>query len=51
VIEQPIEEIGRTTGELIMRRIAGDNKGFPQRVILDPKMIVRDSVRKLDHRE
>jgi DNA-binding LacI/PurR family transcriptional regulator len=50
VIEQPIEAIGRTTGELIMRRIAGDNAGFPQRVIHEPKMLVRDSVRKLEHR-
>jgi DNA-binding LacI/PurR family transcriptional regulator len=46
VIEQPLEEIGKTTGELIMKRIKGDYAEFPQRFRLKTRMLIRDSVCK-----
>ena len=48
VIEQPLEEIGKTVGELIMKRIKDDYTDFPQTFKLKTRMLIRDSVRKLD---
>ena len=48
VIEQPLDEIGKTAGELILKRIKADYTDFPQKFKLKTRMLVRDSVRKLN---
>jgi LacI family transcriptional regulator len=48
LVEQPVEKIGEAAGELILKRIRGDYTGFPQKVELKTKMLLRDSVRKLE---
>jgi LacI family transcriptional regulator len=47
VIEQPLDEIGKTAGELMLKRIKGDYTDFPQIVKLKTRMVIRDSVQKL----
>lgn len=44
VIEQPLAEIGTTAGQLMVRRIRGNDGDFPQRVRLKTRMLPRDSV-------
>ncbi len=48
LVEQPIETIGKTAGELMIRRIKGDNADFPKKVILETRMLIRNSVRKIN---
>lgn len=48
IIEQPLDEIGKTTGELMLKRIKGDDTDFPHIVKLKTRMLIRDSVRKLE---
>ena len=50
VIEQPLEEIGKTVGELIMKRIKNDYTDFPQTFKLKTRMLIRGSVRKLEEK-
>lgn len=47
VIEQPLERIGRTVGEIMMKRIRGDYSDFPQKIELKTRMLIRDSVQKI----
>lgn len=46
-IEQPLELMGRTVGELMLKRIWGDFSDFPTRIELKTKMLPRKSVRQL----
>ncbi len=50
VIEQPLELIGKTAGELILKRIRDDVSDFPQTVELRTKMLIRDSVQNVDRK-
>ncbi|PID58780.1 hypothetical protein CSB45_01920 [candidate division KSB3 bacterium] len=44
LVEQPVKMIGKTAGELIIRRIRGDNTHFPETITLETRMLIRDSV-------
>ena len=46
VIEQPHDEIGKTAGKLILKRIQGNFSDFPKTIKLKTKMLIRDSIQK-----
>ena len=48
LIEQPLEKIGEAAAELMLKRIRGDYADFPQKVELKTKLLLRDSVRKIE---
>ena len=45
LVEQPIERMAQTAADLLLQRMRGDNKDFPQRITLNTKMVMRESVR------
>jgi LacI family transcriptional regulator len=47
LVEQPIERMAQTAAHLLLQRIKGDYKDFPQTITLNTKMLIRDSVRTL----
>lgn len=47
IIVQPMQDIGRNAAKLMLRRIRGDNSGFPQTIRLKADLILRDSTRAL----
>ena len=49
LVEQPLEDIGRAAGELMLQRIRGDEANFPQNIKLNTRLLVRKSVRKLEN--
>ena len=46
-VEQPMSEIGRSAGELILSRVRDNKKSTPQTVFLPTRLVIRDSVKKL----
>ncbi len=47
-VGQPVEEIARTSVELLLRRIKGDYESFPEFRRLATKLHIRDSVKKIN---
>jgi len=47
LIEQPYQKIGEVAAELLIRRIKGDYTDYPQKICLNTKMILRDSVKTI----
>jgi LacI family transcriptional regulator len=47
VVAQPVELIGKTSAELLMRRVRGDLAGFPLSISLETRILVRETVRKI----
>jgi LacI family transcriptional regulator len=45
LVEQPIERMARTAADLLLQRMRGDDKDFPQCITLNTKMVMRESVR------
>jgi LacI family transcriptional regulator len=43
VVAQPIEELAETAAKLIIQRIQQPNKSDAQSIVLEPKLIIRDS--------
>ena len=44
LVEQPIERMAQTAADLLLQRMRGDRKDFPQVVTLNTKMVMRESV-------
>ncbi len=44
VVAQPVRLIGKTSAELLMRRVRGDLADFPLRVSLDAEILVRETI-------
>ncbi|MCP4399918.1 MAG: LacI family transcriptional regulator [bacterium] len=44
LVEQPLDEIGKAAGELMIQRIRGDYTDFPQKIKLNTRLLVRNSV-------
>ncbi len=47
VIEQPLDDLGRTAGKLMMKRIKGNFSDFPRTIKLKTKMCMRHSIRTI----
>lgn len=46
-VEQPREEIGRLALEMLMKNMAGEEQGTHSSVMLQPRLIIRESVKKI----
>lgn len=47
LVVQPVEKIGKTAAEILLKRIRGNWDDFPKIAKLSTKMIIRDSVKKI----
>jgi LacI family transcriptional regulator len=47
IIVQPMEEVGRSAAQLLLRRIKGDYEGYPHTSRLKTDLVLRDSTRRL----
>jgi LacI family transcriptional regulator len=47
IVEQPRERLGELAARTVLRRIKGDYEDFPLRLSINTKMIMKDSVRRL----
>ena len=47
-VSQPFHEIGVTAAELLLKRIKENKKATPQTILLPAKLVVRESVKKLE---
>lgn len=47
LVVQPVEKIGKTAAEILLKRIRGNWEDFPKTVELNTKMIIRDSIKKI----
>lgn len=46
-VAQPLDELADTACSLINKRIQGDYSGYPEKIRLKPRLICRDSVKKI----
>ena len=46
IVEQPMEEIGMTAANLLMKRLKGDYKSFPATYRLKTEIHIKESVAK-----
>jgi len=51
LIEQPLDEIGKAAGELMLQRIRGDYTDFPHKIKLETRLLIRNSVRRIEEEE
>ena len=51
LVEQPLERMAQTAADLLLQRMRGDHKDFPQLITLNTKMIMRESVRAVSNDE
>lgn len=47
-IEQPVIEMGKKITEIMFRRLSGDYSGYPEKVMLPSRFIVRESVSRIE---
>ena len=47
IVSQPMEEIGETTAEILIKRLRGDNSNFPGIYRLKTEVLIKESVRDL----
>ncbi|MBF9014994.1 MULTISPECIES: LacI family DNA-binding transcriptional regulator [unclassified Oceanispirochaeta] len=47
LVVQPVDKIGKTAAEILLKRIRGNWDDFPKTVELNTKMIIRDSIKKI----
>jgi LacI family transcriptional regulator len=47
VVEQPVEKIGEAAARIMIKRIKGDYSGFPEKLQINTRLLLKDSVRKL----
>lgn len=47
LVEQPVDEIGKTAANLVLKRLKGDFTDYPQRIVLDAKIVDNDSIRTI----
>lgn len=48
IVVQPIEKIGETTAELLLKRMSGNNSNFPSINRLKGKLIITNSIKKIE---
>lgn len=42
-VSTPVAQEGRLAADLLLRRIAGDRAGYPEKIVVPPELIVRES--------
>lgn len=47
VIEQPTDKLGKAAAQLLLKRLAGDWGGFPEKREINTRMLIRGSLRQL----
>ncbi|HHY83498.1 MAG TPA: LacI family transcriptional regulator [Clostridiales bacterium] len=47
VVEQPTDRLGELAAKLVLRRVKGDYEGFPARLSVNTRMIIKESVKRL----
>jgi len=47
LVTQPFEKIAEATADLLLKRLRGDYTDFPQTVILNTQMLMRESIKRL----